>query len=106
MNTGLVLELQPKLFDASHGQNAIRLSEQQNGDSQVFRYRSLALFDRDEADDVSSLLSSSEKEDIDEHLCGLADDFIRSEDLDIDLAILDGIGGDNNQDQCHLPTSR
>ena len=68
----------------------------------------LALLDRDEADDVSSLseLSSSEEEDIDEHLFGLADDFIRSEDSDIDLAILDGIGEDNNQDQCHLPTSR
>ena len=68
----------------------------------------LALLDRDEADDVSSLseLSSSEEEDIDEHLLGLADDFIGSEDLDIDLAILDGIGEDNNQDQCHLPTSR
>ena len=71
-------------------------------------FEALALLDRDEADDVSSLseLSSSEEEDIDEHLCGLADDFIRSEDLDIDLAILDGIGEDNNQDQCHLPTSR
>ena len=68
----------------------------------------LALLDRNEADDVSSLseLSSSEEEDIDEHLFGLADDFIGSEDLDIDLAILDGIVEDNNQDQCHLPTSR
>ena len=68
----------------------------------------LALLDRDEADDLSSLseLSSSEEEDIDEHLFGLADDFIGSEDLDIDLAILDGIVEDNNQDQCHLPTSR
>ena len=68
----------------------------------------LALLDRDEADDVSSLseLSSSEEEDIDENLFGLADDFIRSEDLDIALAILDGISEDNNQDQCHLPTSR
>ena len=48
----------------------------------------LALLDRDEADDVSSLseLSSSEEEDIDEHLCGLADDFNFREDLDIDLA--------------------
>ena len=68
----------------------------------------LALLDWDEADDVSSLseLSSSEEEHIDEHLFGLADDYTHSEDLDIDLAILDGIGEDNNQDQCHLPTSR
>ena len=65
----------------------------------------LTLLDHDEANDVSSLseLSSSEEEDIDEHLFGLGDDSTRNEDLDIDLAILDGIGEDNNQDQCPLP---
>ena len=45
--------------------------EQQNRDSQVSHIEALALLDRDEADDASSLskLSSSE-EDIDEHLFG------------------------------------
>ena len=65
--------------------------------------------DHDEANDVSSLSelsSSEEEEDIDEHVFGLGDDFTRNEDIDIDLAILDGIGEDNNQDQCHLPASR
>ena len=66
------------------------------------------LLDHDEANDVSSLseLSSSEEEDIVEHLFGLGDDSTRNEDIDIDLAILDGIGEDNNQDQCHFPASR
>ena len=67
------------------------------------------LLDPDELNDVSlflSELSSSEEEDIDEHLFGLGDDSTRNEDIDIDLAILDGIGEDNNQDQCHLPASR
>ena len=69
---------------------------------------SFALLYRDEANDVSSLseLSSSEEEDIDEHLFGVVDDSTCNEDLEIDLAILDGIGEDNNQDQCHLPASR
>ena len=63
--------------------------------------------DHDEANDVSSLseLSSSE-EDVDEHLFGLGHDSTRNEDIDLDLAILDGIGEDNKQDQCHLPASR
>ena len=70
--------------------------------------KAFTLPDHDEANDVSSLsdLSSSEEEDIVEHLFGLGDDSTRNEYIDIDLAILDGIGEDNNQDQYHLPASR
>ena len=49
----------------------------------------LTLLDHDEANDISSLSEfSSSEEDIDEHRFGST----RSEDLDIDPAILDGIG--------------
>ena len=43
--------------------------------------KALTLLDHDEANDVSSLseLSSSEEEDIDEHLFSLGDDSTRSE---------------------------
>ena len=70
--------------------------------------KAFTLLDHDEANNVSSLskLSSSVEEDIVEHLFGLGDDSTRNEDMDIDLAILDGICEDNNQDQCHLPASR
>ena len=110
-DTGLVLEFSRNCLTCHMVRTPFTFPLKLNNKMATHKFsdiEALALLDRDEADDVSSLseLSSSEEEDIDENLFGLADDFIRSEDLDIALAILDGIGEDNNQDQCHLPTSR